>query len=484
MSDPVHMLSERASGTEAESNHGWFSVFNIVLRLAARAAGVSLLLLCAAPAPGRSDREALPESLVAAIPKHFPPQYIVKGDGSWTGFAIEVTEAVMKRAGIRLEYLPKEDWTQTMGALRNGQADLIPNIGITPEREQDFAFTRPMESFKISVFVRRDTFDVDRLEGLSSRKVAVVKDNAAQFLLAGRPELALDLVVYDRLSEAMLALLSGWVDALAYPEPTVWQTATEAGLKWRLKVIGQPLKEIKRAMAVRKDQQTLRDHLDQILGDFERTSEFRAIYMKWYGRFDHSWWEHPVLLNIGLLLGGLAIALLLHYLIIRRKNRQLQRELETNKRNTEAIRESEERYRGVVESLAEGVVIQSRDNDILIVNQSASQLLGVSPEYLQGTPLQDQHWHFLREDGSDLPPGAHPIQRTLDSGRPEHGVVLGLRNAKQDYRWLSINTQPLNLEGEEHPVAAVASYQDITKLKGSLEALSRQNQLLDALSQV
>ena len=458
-------------------------MFDLMLRAAAGAVAIALLLY-GTSASGRDDGGAPPERLVVAIPSHFPPQYIVRGDGIPTGFAIEVIEAIAKRAGIRLEYLPKESWPKTLDALRNGEADLIPNIGITPDRARDFAFTRPMETFKVSIFVRDDTPDVARVEDLASRKVAVVRANVAQHLLGDRPELGLQTVEYDHLSEAMLALLSGWVDALAYPEPTVRQTAREAGLDSRLKVIGQPLIEIKRAIAVRKDRQALLHRLDQGLGDLVKDPEFRAIYTKWYGQSDPWWKDHRILLSLGVLLLALVIAVLLRYWVTLRNNRQLQRELEMNARISKAVRESEERYRGVVESLAEGVVIQTHDDQIVTANRSASDLLGVNAEYLTGAPLTDPRWHFLREEGSDLPPAEHPIRKTLDSGRPQYGMVLGLADPSQGQRWLSVNTQPLIKEGEANPYAVVASFQDITKLKTSVEALNRKNQLLDALGRV
>ena len=146
--------------------------------------------------------------------------------------------------------------------------------------------------------------------------------------------------------------------------------------------------------------------------------------------------------------------------------------------------EREQRYRRVVESLAEGVVIQTPDQGIIATNRSAARLLGITQDTLLGGRLNDARWKPSRRDGSALPAGEHPIQLTLDDGSPRRDVLLGLTGSDGAHRWISVNTQPLSKPGDEAPYAAVASFQDVTALIDSLETLSRKNQLLGALGKV
>ncbi len=52
-------------------------------------------------------------------------------------------------------------WGDASDALRNGQADLIPNQGITPERQKWLAFTSPVETFPIVIWVRQTTSNIN-----------------------------------------------------------------------------------------------------------------------------------------------------------------------------------------------------------------------------------------------------------------------------------------------------------------------------------
>jgi ABC-type amino acid transport substrate-binding protein len=47
--------------------------------------------------------------------------------------------------------------------------------------------------------------------------------------------------------------------------------------------VGEPLTEVKRAIAVRQDLPGLRDRLDAAVAEFLDSSEYGKLYSKWYG---------------------------------------------------------------------------------------------------------------------------------------------------------------------------------------------------------
>ncbi|MGK7917824.1 MAG: transporter substrate-binding domain-containing protein, partial [Prochloraceae cyanobacterium] len=119
----------------------------------------------------------------AAIPKNFPPQYFLDKKGQPQGFAIDVLNQVAEKMGIRVVYQVEDDWNEVLEALRQDRVDLIPNLGVTPVRKADFAFTSTIETFPVSIFVRRSTFRIRQVKDLSGKSVAVVKKNAGVNLL-------------------------------------------------------------------------------------------------------------------------------------------------------------------------------------------------------------------------------------------------------------------------------------------------------------
>ncbi|MEJ1396506.1 MAG: transporter substrate-binding domain-containing protein, partial [Candidatus Sedimenticola sp. (ex Thyasira tokunagai)] len=113
---------------------------------------VLLLLACLYPNMQAFGQQA--ERLVVAMPGDFPPHYQVDEKQKPGGFAVELLDEVAQIAGVQLEYRIFDGWAATMEALKNGEADLIPNLGITPQRAEYASFTDPVETFAIGLFVR------------------------------------------------------------------------------------------------------------------------------------------------------------------------------------------------------------------------------------------------------------------------------------------------------------------------------------------
>ncbi len=278
-------------------------------------------LLCAVLATftaGTPGRGAEPErKIVAAVPENWPPEYSLNRQGRPEGFAVEILDAVASRAGLKVSYRVEKTFPEALAALDRGEVDVIPNMGITPERLARFAFTTPVETFSVSLWVRTDTRDVWDLQSLRGRRVAVVESNVAIGLLESRARHGFDLASFPDVHQALFALLSGQVDALAYPSPVIRALAEKAGLERRIQEVGEPLAEIKRAMAVRRGDPELRERLDRAVRELEQTPEFQDIYVRWYGearRGNMTW----VAWALGLLLaGGLLAFALWRYRVVR-----------------------------------------------------------------------------------------------------------------------------------------------------------------------
>ena len=62
----------------------------------------------------------------------------------------------------------------------------------------------------------------------------------------------------------------------------------------------------------------------------------------------------------------------------------------------------------------------------------------------------DSEWRWVAEDGTPIAPGAHPVERTLQTGEALRGRVVGLRRVHGGQRWMSVDTQPLF--GRDHAI--------------------------------
>ncbi len=136
----------------------------------------------------------------------------------------------------------------------------------------------------------------------------------------------------------------------------------------------------------------------------------------------------------------------------------------TQQRITEKkLSASEEKHRRLFETMSLGVVYQSADGKIILVNPAAERILGRNFEEMSGTTSMSSTWKSLREDGSEIRGDEHPAMIALKSGKPVGPSVFGIYNPKfNDYVWISINAIPLFRSGEEEPHQVYTIFQDIT----------------------
>ena len=129
----------------------------------------------------------------------------------------------------------------------------------------------------------------------------------------------------------------------------------------------------------------------------------------------------------------------------------------------ESLKISEERYRSVVENLAEGIVIHDRTGAIVMANSSACQILGLTLDQLTGRSSIQPDWKCIHDDGREFAGKDHPAMRSLREGVKLNGVEMGIPVGHDRTRWILINSSPLR-NGEGGEVAgAVASFVDVTE---------------------
>ena len=103
---------------------------------------IGALLIVGASAGHAAQAET--GEVVAAVAHDFYPEYMVDADGHPGGFAIDLMNAVAKRAGLSVTYRVFETWSDLIAALERGDADLVPVVAVTGAREGRMLFTRPV----------------------------------------------------------------------------------------------------------------------------------------------------------------------------------------------------------------------------------------------------------------------------------------------------------------------------------------------------
>ncbi len=141
------------------------------------------------------------------------------------------------------------------------------------------------------------------------------------------------------------------------------------------------------------------------------------------------------------------------------------RDLTERNRLDAALRESEARYQGVVASLAEGVCVHGVTGTIVMANEAAERILGLTPDQIMGRSPLDAHWGAIHEDGSVFPGNEHPAMVTLRTGKPLRDVTMGISKPNGTTTWISVNSQPLIDQSTHERRGVVASFFDVTERK-------------------
>ena len=68
-----------------------------------------------------------------------------------------------------------------------------------------------------------------------------------------------------------------------------------------------------------------------------------------------------------------------------------------------ALKDSEERYRGLLNNIDVGVIVHGTDTSIILSNPKASELIGLSPNQMQGKVAINPVWRFIDENYKPLP---------------------------------------------------------------------------------
>ncbi|MEZ4832338.1 MAG: PAS domain S-box protein [Caldilineaceae bacterium] len=143
------------------------------------------------------------------------------------------------------------------------------------------------------------------------------------------------------------------------------------------------------------------------------------------------------------------------------------------KAGEEALRASEERYRTLITTMSEGIVLQGRDGAIHTCNEAAAQILGLSMDQLLGRTSADSRWRAVHEDGSPFAGETHPAMITLSTGEPCSDVIMGVYKPDGELRWISINSRPVFKPGQKLPEAVVVTFSDVSQRIEAEQALER-----------
>jgi len=147
-------------------------------------------------------------------------------------------------------------------------------------------------------------------------------------------------------------------------------------------------------------------------------------------------------------------------------------DIDEQKRSALALAKRETQLQSVISTMQEGIIIHGPDGSILDCNESAEHILGLSKEQMQSN-MEDGSWYLIKEDGSPFELEEYPLMKTLNTGKAQSNVPMGVHRSDNSVRWIRLNTSPLSQIGERGEAGVLLTFADITEERESADALAK-----------
>jgi len=146
----------------------------------------------------------------------------------------------------------------------------------------------------------------------------------------------------------------------------------------------------------------------------------------------------------------------------------------------ERLRESETRYRTLVETMAEATVVLDDRGRITFANSEAEELLDLERSEADARRYGDPAWRIAASDGRPRPDSELPFRQVMETGEPVRDVVHAFTRSDGTRSLLSVNAAPM-AHGPGQLEGVVATIRDVTEQK-RLEAQLEHQALHDPLT--
>src|SRR3989442_1194283 len=136
-----------------------------------------------------------------------------------------------------------------------------------------------------------------------------------------------------------------------------------------------------------------------------------------------------------------------------------------------ALRENEERWRAIVNSANEGILVYDRDLNVIAGNQAAERILGLPLAEIIGAAGFTSLLPFVHADGTPVAPDERPTRLTVRNGKTLSAHIIGIKRPGGVHTWLPVNTGFLRQPDSSDWYGVVSSFTDITAQRNAESAL-------------
>ncbi len=371
----------------------------------------------------------------------YPPfSYLENGEAK--GFDNDLMRALAQVMGVEVEF-HLTSWAEARQNLLDGKVDVIGGMAYSAERDELYDFTTPHAELYFDLFVR-NTSSIKGIDDIAGKQIIVQTGGIMEDYLA-KSGFTGEVIHADNPLAALQLLSLGRYDGALLNKMQGYYFISENRLV-NLRSTGEFIDQRPYSIAVKEGNDTLLRELNQALATVNATGVYDQLNKKWLFKYQQKsfLFEARYLIYIG---AGLLLVTLFAFLWLWSVRR-------TVRRRTEELHLSEEKYRLLIQSAAEGVIVLSEGN-VLYINPQGKEILGVPPDVdLKQYRLKD----FLSE--KEIGKVRHAIAQSMRSGITPVLSTIRVHKGGKEFRWMKMSLVKMDWEGKS---SLLCFFTDVTE---------------------
>ena len=226
-----------------------------------------------------TNGDAKKKVVIASDTAYAPFESQDPASGKYVGFDIDLINAIAEIANLDIE-IRSMNFDGIVPALETASVDgSISAMTITDDRKKQVNFSVPYYLSGQSIAVRTDNKDIKTWEDLKGKKIGVQISTTGA--LEARKLEAKQVVDYNTINEAFLALKTGAVDAVVNDLPVTAYFISQNRDK-DVQLVGDLKTSEHYGIAFPKKNTELLDTFNKALKTLKENGKYKEIYQKWF----------------------------------------------------------------------------------------------------------------------------------------------------------------------------------------------------------
>lgn len=219
------------------------------------------------------------KQLIVGSDTGFPPMGYENENGEIVGFDIDVAEAVCNRLGVKL-VVKGIDWGKKEEELDSGNIDCVwSGMSVTPDRAEAMNLSEPYMKNEL-IFLIPGNSEARGTQDLQGKRVGVSTNSTALDALKSMAT-KVEIVECEDEVDMFQKLEEGNLDAMLVDSVAAYYFLSQTGKTYY--VLPESLQEEDYAIGFRKEDQSLRDKIQEILGMLKEDGTLGRISKQWFG---------------------------------------------------------------------------------------------------------------------------------------------------------------------------------------------------------